>query len=292
MVLDRFGPLALLQVLRPEALPAVAWDDLAEWCRQRLQCPLLAVWQRRRGASPDLLYASWQGDPPPEVWAREQGQSFWIEPHHAGQDPHLFLDLRVARRWLRAHCQGCSLLNLFSYSCGVGVAAEAGGASRVVNVDFSPRALELGKKNAQANHCTHQEFWREEIYPVIWQLAGRSLPGRAARRPQTLRLSPQNFDLVVLDPPARSKGFFGAVDVVRDYPSLAAPCFRILAPGGTLLACNNVGTVRLADFQAQLVRTAERQGRLIESIHHLTPEADFPVQGDEPALKILVVRVV
>lgn len=238
-----------------------------------------------------MMHASWPKDELPEVWACEQGQRFRIQAYHRGQDPQLFLDLRVARRFLRQHCAEKSVLNLFSYTCGAGIAAEGGGAQRVVNVDFSQGALEVGRSNSQANGCSRQEFWCEEVYPVLWQLGGKRLPGRAARRPQTLKLKPQTFDVVVLDPPALSKGYFGAVDVERDYPGLLRPCFQIVSVGGCILACNNLASVSEASFRAQVERSAVKQGRTIVSIRRLIPEADFPARDDDPALKILVVDV-
>ena len=53
----------------------------------------------------------------------ESGVKFLIRGRHAGQDPWLFLDLRAARRQVMAIAEGKSVLNLFAYTCGVGIAA-------------------------------------------------------------------------------------------------------------------------------------------------------------------------
>ena len=277
-----------MQLFRPLVLD-IDWQDLERWCVDQLKVRHLVVWQRRGGDSTQLLYP----DAPPEPgWVHEMGQTFRIDAHHRGQDPQLFLDLRCARRYLRHNSQGARVLNLFSYTCASGIAAEAGGASQVLNVDFSRSALERGRLNAETNECVKQEFICDEVYPVIWQMAGRKLPARAHKRPATRRFSPQKFDLVILDPPARAKGFFGAVDVKNDYQSLFKPCLELLAPQGRVVACNNLANVPEADFREQLQRCAVKAGRPMERIRRLFPESDFPALDEDPPLKVLVCEFV
>ena len=60
----------------------------------------------------------------------------------------LFLDLRAGRRWVKGAAHDKTVLNLFAYTCGIGVAALAGGARQVVNVDFARSALAVGEANA------------------------------------------------------------------------------------------------------------------------------------------------
>ena len=81
----------------------------------------------------------------------EMGVSYRIAGRHAGQDPWLFLDLRAARRRVMREVPGKSLLNLFAYTCGVGIAAAKAGARFVVNVDFAESSLQVGKENARLN---------------------------------------------------------------------------------------------------------------------------------------------
>lgn len=282
--LDRYGPLALLQLFRPLVLD-LDWDILERWCQEQLGVSQLVVWQRRPGHPPQLLYPEHAPEP---VWVHEMGQTFKIEAHHRGQDPHLFLDLRCARRYLRHHCQKARVLNLFSYTCAAGIAAEAGGASQVMNVDFSQVALRRGEENAEANGCKRQHFCCEEVYPILWQLAGRPLPARARKRPQTRRVPSRQYDLVFLDPPALAKGFFGSVDLKNDYQSLFKPCLELLAPGGRIVACNNLAGVSEDEFRTVLERCALKAGRPTERIRRLLPESDFPALDSDPPLKVLV----
>ena len=72
-----------------------------------------------------------------DLVGREWGLNYRVRGRHAGQDPLLFLDLRNARGWVQRHSAGKRVLNLFAYTCGVGLNAAAGGASEVVNLDLS-----------------------------------------------------------------------------------------------------------------------------------------------------------
>jgi 23S rRNA (cytosine1962-C5)-methyltransferase len=75
------------------------------------------------------------GTPPDEFPVAERGVSYLIRPR-AGLSVGLFLDMREVRSWLRSVSSGRSVLNLFAYTCSLGLCAALGGASRVVNLDL------------------------------------------------------------------------------------------------------------------------------------------------------------
>lgn len=95
-----------------------------------------------------------------------------------------------------------------------GIAAAGNGAS-VLNVDFAASALEIARRNADANDLS-MDMLQADVIPAVRQLAGLPVKGRGARRKRFARLSPRRFDLVVLDPPTWATSAFGAVDIVRD----------------------------------------------------------------------------
>ncbi|MEG0637343.1 MAG: class I SAM-dependent methyltransferase, partial [Pseudomonas sp.] len=67
------------------------------------------------------------------------------------QNTGLFLDMRYGRRWVREQAPGKRVLNLFAYTCGFSVAAIAGGAQQVVNLDMARSALSRGRDNHRLN---------------------------------------------------------------------------------------------------------------------------------------------
>lgn len=275
VAVDRYGPVLLVQTWREPLEPGVL-EALADVVAQQTTWTLEPVWNHRKGG----------GSPgaPSEAIGLEEGLRFDVRPRHRGQDPLLFLDFRVARRWVRQR-GATSVLNLFSYTCGIGVAAAVGGAERVLNVDFAGSALQVGQHNAELNGVA-METLEENVFPAVRQLAGLDVGGRRGRRPRYVRLERESFELVVLDPPRWARTPWGAVDVVRDYPSLFKPA--LLAAEQTVLATNHVPKVELEAWLDILRRTAEKAERPLASIEVLEPDADFPSFDGRPPLKIAV----
>ncbi len=224
----------------------------------------------------------------------ELGVRYAVQARHAGQDPWLFLDLRAGRRRVMAEAAGKSVLNLFAYTCGVGIAAAKAGARFVVNVDFAESALKVGKHNARLNDLPiRPRFVQSDAFAAMRQLAGIGQPEvvRGKRLPAFPRLEAQQFDLVFLDPPRYAKSLFGVVDIVNDYAALMKPALLCTAPGGTLICCNNAAQVPREAWADQLERCARKAGRPIREFEWLAPEADFPSPDGQPPLKMALLRV-
>ncbi|QFU25449.1 class I SAM-dependent methyltransferase [Shewanella eurypsychrophilus] len=223
----------------------------------------------------------------------ENGIKFTSKLRHEGQDPLLFLDMRVGREFVQANSHNKTVLNLFSYTCGIGTAAAVGGATRVMNIDFSSFALAAGKTNAELNQVSDVcEFIQSDAFPALRQLAGLKVAGRRNQKlPKYPKLPATQFDLVFLDPPRFAKSPFGIVDLINDYQSLFKPALLTTKAGGTIVCCNNVAKVdREAWFDA-LVRCVEKQGRTVSSHSWLDCHADFPSFDGNHPLKIVALTV-
>lgn len=298
--IDRYGPILLVQTWR-EPLEDGALEALTAVANEALGATLTPCWNHRGdgpGGSP------YNAEAMRAPIGHELGLTHDVRPRHRGQDPFLFLDFRAGRRWVKAESRGRSVLNLFAYTCGVGVAALAGGARQVVNVDFSDTALAIGRANAERNAkaadadagadaaTLGQRFVTivDDVIPVMRQFAGLPMPTRGKRARFFTRRAPQKFDIVVLDPPRWAKGDFGAVDVVRDYASLFKPALLATAAGGVLLATNHVPEVALQDWLGSLERVAIKAGCPLASLEVISPEDDFPSPDGRPPLKMALSR--
>ncbi|MBI5882413.1 MAG: class I SAM-dependent methyltransferase [Elusimicrobia bacterium] len=294
LAIDRYGPLILLQTFR-ESLAPGDLGSIEEVLRGKLPHPFdLACNHRGEGSTRAL--EEWRRarpESPIEIQCKEFGLSYLIRARHRGLDPWLFLDLRPGRRFLKAAARGMSVLNLFSYTCGSGVCAAAGGANEVWNVDFASSNLEIGRRNALLNGIPEARFRviEEDCLAVLRQLAGIPVGRRGVKAGRYQRFEPRLFDLVFLDPPAWSKGPFGAVDVAGDYPSLFKPAVLSAKPGGRVIATNHVPTAGFDTWVSVLARCAAKAGRPVRSLQRLEPEGDFPSFDGQPPLKIVVCEV-
>ena len=287
LTVDAYGPLLIVQTFR-DPLAAGELEVIALLAEGRE-----VVWNHR--GAPRAEWGAWHA-PGPGAEApregRELGLRFEVRGRWRGKDPLLFLDLRAGRRWVKANAAGASVLNLFAYTCGLGVAAAAGGAAEVWNVDFAESALAVGRRNAAMNGLDGDHFQaiRADVLPTLRQLAGLAVKGRGARR-RYRRFAARAFDLVLLDPPTWAKSPFGAIDLVRDYPSLFKPAALATRPGGRVLATNHVSAVDLEGWLEVLRRAAAKAGRPAGAIEVIAPEADFPSPDGRPPLKIAAVEI-
>lgn len=292
VTLDRYGPLLLLQTFRA-ALAAQVVERLRAVACRALGLELAIACNHRGGTPlPGFVEHEPTADALAEHECREEGARFLVRARHRGQDPWLFLDLRAGRRLVRSLAAGRSVLNLFAYTCSIGVAAAIAGARSVLNVDFSHTALDVGERNARQNGIARERFTtlRSDCIPVLRQLAGLPVqrPGRHVPFP---RVDMQRFDLVVLDPPRFAKGPFGTVDVVNDYQSLWKPCVLALAEAGALIATNHVPEATEASWHEDLRRCAAKAGRPLQSLEPIEVDADFPSFDGKTPLKVVLARV-
>lgn len=289
---DRYGSSLLVQTWR-QPMDTETLERLEEVYKEALSPTLQLVWNHRSRETKQPYDHFHSPTLPSTQTGQELGLLYDVRPRHRGRDPLLFLDFRAARRKIKVTASGKTVLNLFSYTCGIGCCAVAAGATEVLNVDFSASALQVGERNAQANGISSERFQtlKEDVFPVVRQLAGLPVGGRRHRQPKHTKLTPRQFDICILDPPRWSTGKFGAVDVVNDYPSIFKPALLATAPGGRMLLTNNVASVDYSQWTGVLARAAEKAGRPIEAIQRIMPEEDFPSPDKTPPLKLAWLHV-
>ena len=295
LTIDRYGPQLLVQSFH-ESLERDALLQLHDTINQHLDLNTLLVYNdRSRGNSridrDDSVYRA-EDAALEDLIGHEWGLNYRVRGRHAGQDPLLFLDLRNARGWVKDHSAGKSVLNLFAYTCGVGLCAAAGGAREVCNLDFAEGNLAVGRENGLLNpQLPKMQFIQSDYFAAIRQLAGLPIIQRRHKLPSYPRLEQRQYDLILLDPPAWAKSAFGTVDLLRDYQSLLKPALLTTAENGVLICCNNLAKVSMDDWREQVLRCAEKAGRPVRDWQVLTPGSDFPSLDQQPPLKTLILQL-
>lgn len=153
----------------------------------------------------------------------EYGAKFKVNLHDY-LDTGLFLDHRLARRYIQQNVDGLRVLNLFSYTCTASVHAALGGAKSVTSIDMSNTYLKWGQDNFALNNLKGTRYFFEQADCLKW-----------------LENAQGQFDFIFLDPPtfSNSKRMKKEFDVQRDHIKLFTWVKRILSPNGVLLFSNN-----------------------------------------------------
>lgn len=291
LAIDRYGVLTLVQQASSSPMGPQEQEGLLDYLLELGGAWLIC---QREGGRLKLIRESAPGLWQSTFWARELGLEFAVNLSRAHRDPQLFLDFRAAKRELIAHLEqaerGCSVLNLFAYTCSISCHAARTKSHRVWSVDFSSGNLAWGEKNFRRNRLPAEaHFLSEDCIGVLWGLTNR---GR--RKKLTRPLEEGRFDVVIADPPAFSKGKFATVDVIHDPETVYGPAWEVVAPGGLLVAANNSARVSRLEFEQRLSRLFAKRAASGEcaSITWVSPDPDFPSSDGEPPLKVAFCRKV
>lgn len=205
----------------------------------------------------------------PEVVLARRGKSLFNLHVAQQQNSGFFLDMEPGRQWIEQHAANKRVLNLFAYTCAFSVIAIGAGAEKVVNVDMSSAALNLGRANHQLNGLAKNksEFVAENILKS-WSRVKKPGP----------------YDVVIIDPPSYQKGSFVAE---KDYGKVIRRLPELMPDGGLVLACLNAPELSEGFLKQQFIEQCP-QAIFIE---RLRSHPDFPDVDPEQQLKLLVYKI-
>lgn len=201
--------------------------------------------------------------------ATERGLKFhvdWLK----GQKTGFFVDQRENRALLERYAHGRNVLNMFCYTGGFSFAAMRGGARLVHSVDSSSKAIDLTNKNVELNFPgdeRHKAF-AEDAFKFLEQMGDQ-------------------YNLIVLDPPAFAKHKNVLHNALQGYRKLNALAFEKIQPGRSalyLLLLAGGKQKRLPTGGVQRCRTSSPTGAHPAPAHptgrpphkHLPPRGRIP----------------
>lgn len=206
----------------------------------------------------------------------EHGNLFVID-WEKGQKTGFFIDQRENRKMLTDYAEGKKVLNLFGYTGGFSVYARRGGAELVHTVESSVHAIELAGQNMLLN------FGNEAKHKGI-----------TADAFDYLASTEEDYDLIILDPPAFAKHHNVLHNALQGYKKLNAKALEIIHPGGILFTFSCSQAVSKENFRKSVFAASANTGRRIRILHQLSQPADHPVSIYHPEgeyLKGLVLMV-
>ncbi len=208
--------------------------------------------------------------------AMEYGLKFhvdWLK----GQKTGFFVDQRENRALLEKYAKGRTVLNMFCYTGGFSFYAMRGGAALVHSVDSSSKAIDLTNSNVELNFPgdTRHTAYAEDAFKYLDRMGDQ-------------------YDLIILDPPAFAKHKDALRNALQGYRKLNAKAFEKIKPGGILFTFSCSQVVTKENFRTAVFTAAAMSGRSVRILHQLTQPADHPVNIYHPEgeyLKGLVLYV-
>jgi len=220
------------------------------------------------------------GGVPMEVTVRENDVLFLVDAWQ-GQKTGFYLDQRDKREALRKYARAKRVLNCFSYSGSFSVyAALTSGKTHVTSVDISAPAIETARQHFMLNGLdpNQHQFVIADVFDYLEQAQSAG----------------EQFDVVVLDPPAFAKTQSARTQALKAYRRLNMLGMQVLRPGGILLTCSCSGVIGMDDLLGALSQSAQRLQRTVQLLETYTHGVDHPINLAMPEtayLKAVFCRV-
>ncbi len=265
VICDRFGPVIVLQVLSlgMERYTEVIAETLLK--EEAPDCLYLANDDPIRKKEGLPLYTRvYSGEMPETILIRENGILMKVDVMN-GQKTGSFLDQKANHLFVRPFCQGARVLDCFSYAGGFALNAAVAGAKSVTAVDISEQAVSLIAENAALNQVKVEavcancfDFLREKVREK------------------------QQYDVVVLDPPAFTKAHANMASACRGYKEIALSAMRLLPAGGVLATHSCSYHMPEETFMNTVFSAAQDLHRQVRVIAVRRQDEDHPVLAGYP----------
>lgn len=197
-----------------------------------------------------------------------------------GQKTGFFLDQKYNRLAIQRLCKGKRVLDCFTHMGTFALNAGIAGAAEVTGLDISDYAISQAQENARRNHLENTVHFRcANVFD--------ELPKLAEQREQ--------FDVVILDPPAFTKSREATKNAIKGYREINIKGLKLVKDGGYLATCS-CSHFMTQELLAKTVREAARSAhKRLRQVEFRTQSPDHPIlwAADESYyLKFYIFQVV
>ncbi len=280
VVVDRFGDYLVVQI------NTAGMENLKEIFLSSLQqeiSPRGILWKNdsasRKLENLPLYVESAFGNFPEEITLEENGITFVISPHK-GQKTGWFYDHRDNRQLLINFVSGRRVLDVFSYVGGWAIQAACFGAKEIWALDSSAAALKQLEHNAKLNKVESKiKTFEADAFTQLkhWHETG------------------QQFDVVIIDPPAFIKKRKDHAEGLAAYKKLNGLAIQLLAKGGYLISASCSHHLTADELQECVLSGSLKSKKEIQILKRGHQGVDHPIHPAIPEteyLKCLTCRVV
>ena len=191
----------------------------------------------------------------------ENGVKYMVDVED-GQKTGFFLDQKGNRAAISRFCRGKRVLDCFTHTGSFALNAGMAGAESVLGVDASALAVEQARENARLNHLEDRvRFQCEDVFELLPRLEQEG----------------QQFDVVILDPPAFTKSRSSVKNAVKGYREINMRGLRLVREGGFLATCSCSHFMDPDLFAKTIREAATGARRRLRQVEFRTQSCDHPI---------------
>ena len=201
-----------------------------------------------------------RGTVPDRVQMEENGIKFWVDVKN-GQKTGFFLDQKENRAAIAPFVKGARVLDCFTHTGSFALHAAKFGAADVTGVDISEFACDCARENAALNGFDNVQFVAANAFDYLKEQC----------------TSGEQYDVVILDPPAFTKTRAAVEAAARGYKEINLRGMKLVKDGGYLVTCSCSQHMLPGQFK-DVVLSAARDARVsLYQVEYRTQGRDHPI---------------
>ena len=207
-------------------------------------------------------YKGFIGEPfDTKVEITENGVRYLVDVRD-GQKTGFFLDQKYNRQAIQRLCPGKRVLDCFTHTGSFALNAGIAGASSVLGVDASEVGIAQARENAELNGLSDRvSFVCADVFDLLPELEKKG----------------EQFDIVILDPPAFTKSRSSVKNAVKGYREINLRGLKLVKDGGYLATCSCSHFMDPELFAKTIRQAAAGVHKRLRQVEYRTQAADHPI---------------
>lgn len=208
------------------------------------------------------LFKGFIGEPfDTKVPITENGVHYLVDVKE-GQKTGFFLDQKYNRLAIQKLCKDAKVLDCFTHTGSFALNAGIAGAKEVIGVDASDTAVKQAEENAALNGLSHRvKFICEDVFELLPKLEEQG----------------EQFDVVILDPPAFTKSRSSVKNAVKGYREINLRAMKLVKDGGFLCTCSCSHFMDYELFTKTIGQAAKNVHKRLRQVEYRTQSPDHPI---------------
>lgn len=179
-----------------------------------------------------------------------------------GQKTGFFLDQKYNRLAIQKLCKGAKVLDCFTHTGSFALNAGVAGASSVLGVDASALGVAQATRNAELNGLSDTvKFIEADVFDLLPKLESEG----------------EQFDVVILDPPAFTKSRNSVKNAIKGYREINMRGLKLVKNNGYLATCSCSHFMTPELFTQTINQAAKSVHKRLRQVEYRQQSPDHPI---------------